>query len=822
MWNDLKLGVRGLARQPLIAITVLVSLALGIGASTAVFSVFDAVVLRELPFPNAAELYAVRTITPDGDALGNVAPRDVERLYDTPSSLRSFAISFYSEGRLTGPNGDPHNMGRYGVTDQFFEVLGVPMALGRGFRRGEPPGPVVLAHSTWATIFGSDPDVLGRVIQLENGPRTVVGVAPPGLDFPGRAGYWTLMALGPAYANNRIYQGWSRVQAETSEAEFEQELRAMSADLGPPPSWGAPIRFVLTPLDDAIVGTMRPTVVILLGAATVLMLIATLNVAQILLVRGETRMRDVGIRSALGARRSHLVRFALVEGVVLAATGGVLGVALAYAGVQTLLTVIPPDLPRIGTAVVDARVLWFAAGSSVAIALLVGLFPAMRLAATSLGTLMGKGAPMQGVRRTWLFNTFVVLEVSLAVLLVIGAGLLVRSFEQLTTADPGFTLEDPHVTVFINAPYAAVETRVEASGRRIGVPSFRPVANFYSSLLDRLARVPGIEGVGATSTLPLALEQWDRLSPYAVLGRPGPAEGENRPSALIRSVSPGFFETMRIRLLAGRPFTASDNRDAPSVAIVNEAFVRRFLGGANPIGRQVSRLNTTWAPGDPSTQYGEMFASDAEVVGLVSDVRYASLRQPPMPAVYLAHQQATLRRMTIVARSRTSDPTTLVAAIRREIAAIDPQLTVGVTMFQDVVRTSLGRERLGLTLMSLFGTIALVLAAVGVYGVMSYSVTQRFAEMGVRSALGATRGGISRLVLIRGAALAATGVAIGVAAAILLHRVIGSQLDGVSVLDARVLLVTPGILLGVALLSSLAPARRASRINPADLLRRER
>ena len=381
MLRDLNHALRTLARQPGFTAVVILTLALGIGATVAIFSVVNAVLLRDLPYPHASRLVALRTVTPDSSPTGLVAPRDMPRLYDNTTTLDAAAICFYTEGRIVGGDGTAHNMGRYGVTDQFFKVFDLPMTLGRGFEKNEPPVSVVISYSTWRDIFASDPKILGKVIPVENGNRPVVGVAPEGFDFPGHAGYWTLMQLGPGYANLRGYQGYLRLKPGIGAERVEAELASLSGDLGPDPSTHQPVRFVVQPLLNYVVGDLKPTVLLLFSATAILLLIACINVANLLLSRGAARTREMALREALGASRGQIFGHLLAESFLLSAAGGVLGLALAVGGIRILLSIAPADIPRLSKVPIDGTVLLFALAGTLLTGLVIGFAPGLALVA---------------------------------------------------------------------------------------------------------------------------------------------------------------------------------------------------------------------------------------------------------------------------------------------------------------------------------------------------------------------------------------------------------------------------------------------------------
>jgi len=824
--RHLRFAWRALSRSPVFALTAIASLTLGLGASLAGFSVVNAVLLRALPYPHADRLVALRTVAPDGKPTGLIAPRDMPRIYENTTTLDGAAVCFYTEGRIVGRDGTAHNMGRYGVTDQFFQVFDVPMALGRGFRRNEPPVSVVLSYSTWRDIFGSDPKILGKVIEVENGSRPVVGVAPEGFDFPGHAGYWTLMRHSAGYANLRGYQAYLRLKPGVRRERAESELAALSRDLGPDANTHRLVRFVVQPLLNYVVGDLKPTVILLFSATAILLLIACINVANLLLSRGTARTREMALRQALGAGRTRIFGHLLTESLLLSAAGGVLGLALAAGGIGVFLRIAPADIPRLATVPVDWTVLLFALAGTLLTGLLIGFAPAWSLSHPGLRAFVndgGRGASA-GVRPHRTFGALVVAEIGLAVLLVIGAGLLIRSYHNLVIADPGFRSERM-VSVFINVPFDAVNVYTvgppDARGRPQVTGSYAPIAEYFRELENRIGALSGVEAVSATSSVPLNSQQGDGLQAFTVMGRPAPDATVAQSQATFRSVSPNFFSAFGVRVIAGRGLAPSDRRGAPGAVVVNETFARRYFPGENPVGHTLAYPTNLWRFTEVGFQYGERVVDQTQIVGVVSDVKYVTLAEPPVPSIYFSNEQLTLRRNNIVVRTAQANPAALIPAIRREIDAVHKSVPAEFSLYNQIFSASLTRQRFGMSLLTIFGALALALAAVGIYGLMSYSVAQRASEIAVRAALGASAGQVLSLILRRGAQLGLAGIAIGVGAAVILRRAVASQLYEISTLDPAVFLLVPLTLLAVALLASYVPARRAAKIDPAVMLRAE-
>jgi putative ABC transport system permease protein len=818
--------LRALVKRPGFAAVVVATLALGLGATIGLFSVANAVLLRPLPYPNADRIVFLRTIAEDGTPTARVAPRDMPTLYDDHPALSAAALAFYTEGRITGNDDVDYNMGRYGVTDQFFEVFNVPMAMGRGFERGEPQGPVVISYATWRDVFASDPDILGKSIRVENGTRPVVGVTPEGFDFPGNAAYWTLMQLGPGYANLRGYLSYLRLKPETTLPQLAQQLAVLGSDLGPDAATGRAVRFAPQPLLDNVVGNLRPTVLLLFGATAVLLVIACINVANLLLARGTTRMRELAVRTALGEPRWRIFARLLTESLVLSVLGGIAGLVLGVVGIRLLLALGPADLPRLDSVPVDGTVLLFALAATLVTGLLFGVAPAWRLARVDLRTLVNDGGRGHATGRAQqrLFSSLVVAEIALAVVLVIGAGLLVRSYYNLSTSDPGFRTERT-LSAFINVPGEAIQTffpqppAAEGGQPRFDA-SYRLIGDFFLELEGRVRALDGVESVSVSSSVPLSSQQWDPVVAFRIDGDAAPDVAESQLQATQRSVSPSFFSSMGISLREGRAFDGNDRRDSPGVAVVNETFARRYFADGRAVGRSLTIPASIYRVNAVGFQYGELVPDEFEIVGVVADAKYLSLGEPPVPSIYFSNEQYMLRRTNLIVRSDGSNPSALIPAIRAEIAALEP-MPAEFELYSQVMRVSLARERLGMSLFAMFGAVALALAAVGVYGLMSYSVAQRKSEIAVRSALGASQRQIVGGVVARGVWLGLAGIAIGVVVAAATGRVIASELYGVGTLDWAVFVAVPLALLAVALVAAYVPARRASRIDPAAVLQME-
>jgi putative ABC transport system permease protein len=828
MWRDIRLSLRSIRHRPAQALVVVVTLGLGIGASTAIFSVVNGVLLKELPYPDADQVYLMRTVAPDGSPTGTLTPPELRPFYDRDDHpiVEAAALAWSQEVQMIDAEGRAHASVRYGVTDQFFEVFGEDLELGQPFDRGQPPGPIVISYRIWRDLYGSDPDIVGKSIGAEGGTRQVAGVTRASFEFPEDPGYWFLMSLGTAYDGIRGYRGFVRLRDGRTAEQFRSELAGLSRELGPDPATNQTSTFVVQPFIDYVVGDLRYTVSIVFGAIGILLLIACINVTNLLLTRATTRGREMALRVSLGARRSRVMRQLLTESVVLSVFGGLLGVAAAAVGIRVLLGMLPAGLPRIDSVAMEGPVLLFALGLTVLTGLVVGLAPAWRVARNPLRALVneaGRGTPggEGGPGRNRLFSVLVVTEIAAAVLLVIGASLLVRTYVNLSSTEPGFDAEGV-LTFFLNVG-GRVEYREETNEE--GEPQFTgtyaPMADFFRELEQRIGALPGVTAVADVTSLPLDDRQYDPVSVFQIPGQGGDTGEGSGQSARNRATSPDYFRLMRIPLLAGRSLEASDRRGAAGVAVVDQSFAAQFFPGQDPLGQRIRFPTNLYVVTDIGFQFSERMVDELEIVGIVGDVRYLALAEPPEPTLYLANEQWINRRRTVLVRTGLDDPESLVPSIRTELESMDPTLNPEFSAYRPIVEASIARERLGATLLTVFGLIALVLAAVGIYGLMAYSVVQRWGEIAVRTALGATGRDVLALIMGRGVRLAVTGIVAGVAGAIVLRQLIASQLYGIAPLDPLVFVLAPVALFGVAALACYLPARRATRVDAVDLLRAE-
>lgn len=800
-------AIRSLLRTPGFTGVVLVTLGLGVGASTAIFSVVDGILLRPLPFSEPERLVAVwadytRRGGPEREWLSFPNAYD---LREEPGVLESLGLyggwapTLMEAGEATLLFGGEISVG------MFSRVLRVPPARGRGFLAGDgEPGAervVMLSHGTWQDRFGGDPAIVGRVLTLDEEPHTIVGVMPKGFrpPFLPDAQIWRPeQANATTYAGSRasaIYRAIGRLQdgvdLETARARATALAGKLEAEY---PDANTGVGFTIRPLKSDITAAARPALWVLLGAVGLVLLIVCVNVANLLLARGSARQTDLAVRAALGAGRGRLFRGLLIESALLALLGGGLGVLLAAFGTDLLVALAPPDTPRLHEVSLDVRVLGFAVGVTVLSGLLFGLLPAIRVPRLDLQSAIrsSSGSTGQGRGAGRTRSALVVGQVGLALTLLIGAGLLLRSFRELSRFDPGF---DPRqlLTVRIDLPATGYPERVDMSA-------------FVSRLESRLRALPGVTDVGTTNTLPLLGLNSD--VDFMIEGRPRPRPGEEL-VAWIRRVTPDYFQAMGIEIISGRPFTISDDDVAPRVVIVNQTVADRLFPEQSPIGQRVnlnSRDNPVWR----------------EIVGVAEDIKNFGIRRPSDYAIYFPYPQVASRRLYVILRTAGTPPASLVPSVRGVVAELDPALPLSnARPMGEIVGGSLAQDRFVAALLTGFAVIALVLAAVGLYGVVTYSVTRRMREMGVRIAIGAAAPDIRRLVIGRSLGLVAIGMAGGGLAAVLLTRFMGTLLFGVAALDPLTYLSVVALLAGVAIVASAVPAQRAARVDPVKVLKTE-
>lgn len=800
--QDLRFGLRQLRKAPGFTLAAILTLALGIGANTAIFSVVNGVLLRPLPYEDAQQLVFLWEGSPTFPEMSVSLPnyfdyRDRQRSF---TQLAGFRTEAYD---LTGLE-VPERVTARLASHELLSVLGVTPQLGRGFTPEEDtsggPPVVMLTHGDWVRRFGADPKVLGRSLTLSGVPHTVVGVLPERFGFFTERDVWVPLARTDArwqtqrgdhpglYAIGRLKPGVSLAQAR---ADLESVGRALQEAY---PSSNAQLLPRLEGLQEQLVGDLRPSLLALMGAVALVLLIASINVANLLLARGTSRSRELTIRAALGAGRGRLVRQLLVESSLLSLVGGALGLLLAVWGVDLLAGVRPDSIPATATFSVDGQVLGYALGISLAVGLLMGTLPALRASQVQLAhTLQDTGAGGRRFRGR-ARDALVVAEVALALVLLVGAGLLGRTFLQLRRLDTGYRSEGL-LTLRMSAP----ESRF---------PGADVLRAFPERVVERLSAAPGVRGVTYSAGLPLAGFSETSFQP---VGQPKPPPGEEYFAAYFIT-APNYFEVMETPLVQGRGFLPTDRAGAPLVVVVDEALARRFW----PQGAVGQRLSLSGG------------ALEAEVVGVARHVvAYGPGEKEPAPfQFYVPYAQlpdeyvlSTGRGLGLVVRAE-GDASALTSLVRNEFKALDPdQALSSVQPMERLLQDALGQRRFVLGLVGLFALAALLLSSIGIYSVMSYVVAQRTREMGIRIALGAGRGDIYRLVMGQGMVLAVAGVGVGVAAALGLTRLLGSLLSGVSASDPLTFVVVALGLGAVAVLASWMPAQRAVRVDPITSLR---
>lgn len=803
--KDVRYALRNLRSHPTFSSVAILTIALGIGSATAIFSVVDAVLLQGLPYETPDDLVQVWSTNMErGVELGFMSPPDIEDLQARNRTLTDLAA--YSEAELALIDADDVAVKVTGTWagENLFEVLGVGARLGRALTAGDgAPGAekvIVLADDFWRNQLAADPGVLGRRLTIEEDQYTVVGVMPPGFDFPGSSSLWLnrhLMAYPGRYARwmdvvGRLADGSDLASARSDMARVARDLEAEY------PQTNRAYTTSVISLQEATVGDTRAPLLVLLGATMLLLLVACANVVNLLLSRMADRGQEIALRTALGAGWRRLARQLITESLVLSAVGAAFGAAIAWFGTAALVSLGPDDLPRLDEVQIDAGVLLFTLVATAVTGLLFGLAPVLWLARSDVRSVLHDGSrgSTGGRGRGSARNALVVAQLAVAVMLVVGAGLLSRSFVELLHTEPGFDATNV-LTLRVDLPSGAY--------RDLG-----RVSDFHAQIVDELGQLPGVGGVAATATLPFDREI-PFLGNFLVQDRGAPEEGEE-PIAHYRQVSPGFFETMGVDILRGRGFDDLDDRTAKGVAVVNQTLADRHFPDEDPIGRVIEGL-------PPHVALGGFFTETFEIVGVVEDVKYFGLAEPSEPSLYLPVAQAPFRRMSFVIRS-TDDPEVLIASARSAIRGVDPTVPISqVYTLERIVAGSVTRERFSMTLLILFAGMALLLASVGVYGVMSYGVSQRTGELGVRIAMGAEPEDVLKLVLKQGAQLAIGGVALGLVAAGLLSRVLASQLYGVGATDPATYVGVAIALLLVALTAAYLPARRVARLDPVAALR---
>jgi putative ABC transport system permease protein len=806
-WQDLRYGVRMLARSPGFTLIAVAALALGIGANTALFSVVNATLLKPLPYNQADRLVMVwEHNRPRNKDRNVVSPTNFLDWQEQSTAFEQIAAFYDNRFNLTGA-GEPEEIPAQVATGNLFTLLGAEAVLGRTFTNEDAePGHdnvVVLSYGLWQRRFGGARDVIGKSLALDGQSATIIGVMPD--DFKwfikqnsliGKpAELWT----PTKFTNNnpmrgRFLSAVARLKPGVSIKQAQSEMSGIAGRLEKErPDFNTGWGVNLVPLREQLVGEIKTSLWVLLGAVGFVLLIACANVANLTLARAASRQKEIAIRTALGAGRWRVMRQLLTESIMLAVLGGAAGLLIALWGVDALVALSPRNLIETGAVGLSLPVLGFTFIISLLTGIIFGLIPALEVSRLNLNeTLKETGKSNMGSPRSRrLRNTFVVAEVALALLLLIGAGLMIKSFMRLQDIDPGFKSANL-LTMGVSLP----ETKYREDGQKIA---------FFRQAVERLEALPGVRSVGTVSALPIAA--LGAATSFTIEGHPPPAPGDKLTTD-VRAIDENYFNTMDIPLINGRTFNKQEAIEDRKVAVINETMARKYFPGEDPIGKRLL-VNMKATP--------EL----TEIIGVVGDAKYDKLEGEVRAMVYWTHPELVYPSMTIVMRT-TVDPLSLAAAAQREIQAIDKDQPVSdVRTMESWLAESVSRTRFGTLLLGLFAGIALILAAVGIYGVMAYSVNQRTQEIGIRMALGAQRSDVIKLIVGQGMSLTLIGVAIGLIAAFALTRVMSSLLYGVSATDPLTFIGISLLLTVIAFLACYLPARKATRVDPMDALRYE-
>jgi len=809
LWQDLRFGFRTLTRKPGFTVVAIIALALGIGANTAIFSVVNSVLLRPLAYQDPEALVVINHDYPKINLKASVSAIGYTHYRDNAKSFESVAAMTGGGFNLTG-GGDPEQVNGALVTHNFFSSLGAEAGLGRVFLPEEDqPGKnkvVVLSHSFWQRRFGGDPGIVNKNITLNDESYTVVGIMPPSFQFGRELGQvvdlWTPIAFTPqqlSYNNltNENLFVFARLKRGVTIGQAQAELDTIAANLrrqylpwaASRSEWGLTTQY----LSELVVGDIRLALWILMGIVGLVLLIACANVANLLLARAADRQKEMAIRTALGAGRRRVIRQLLTESSLLALIGGAIGLLLAWLGVNALVKVNQVQIPRSSEIGVDWRALAFTLGVSLLTGFVFGLVPALQISKADLHeTLKEGGRTGSSGPRAWVRNTLVVLEMGLALVVLVSAGLLVRSFWRVQQVNPGFA---PKNTLAMSLVLPA--TKYKEPAQRV---------NFYNEALRRIRALPGVQSAGATSILPLSGN--NSSGSFQIEGRVIP-QGQSSPHGDRWAATTDYFSTMRIPIIRGRFFDDRDTMESQPVAIIDETMARKYWPDEDPMGK---RITFQGGPNNPIWR---------EIVGIVGHVKHKGLDGESRVQYYIPHSQTQNAFMSLVVRASV-DPASLTGAVRGAISGLDKDLPVfRVKTMEQFVSESMAQRRFAMALVGIFAAVAMALACVGLYGVLSYSITQRLREIGIRMALGASGADVLLLVVGQGMLLALAGVALGSVAAFLLTRLMDNLLFGVTAGDPLTFVTIAALLTLVALVACLSPALRATKVDPIEALRYE-
>jgi len=807
--KDIRYGIRSLLKQPGFTVVAVITLALGIGANTAIFSVVNAVLLRPLPYREANRLVVPVSVNPGrGIEDGSLSYADyLDWKRENIFAAVAFIDNTTTKADLSGGTGEPERVNLAVVTEDYFAVLAVTPLLGRVFQSDDysTSGPVralVITDTLWQRYYGGDPQIIGRNIYLNGRPYPVVGVVSKAAVWPNDRDIFLPLNVGPnpdanlLRRDNMLFLGLARLKPD---APIEQANAALATIAGrlerdyPESRKGWSNR--VTPLVEYVVGKqLRASLLVLLAAVGFVLLIACINVANLLLARAAVRGHEMAIRLALGASRLRLIRQQLVESLLLALLGGGLGFLLAIWGVQILATLAPADTPRLAEIKVSAGVLVFTLVVTLLTALLCGVLPAWQATRGHVNYALkeaGRSAALAPRGRRWR-GALVVAEVALSLMLLTGAGLMIRSFARVQQIDPGLKTEGL--------------LTMEITAARVRYPDEARVLAFYEQLVERVKATPGIESAAVSSALPLGGGGFYLGRVFLAEGRPEPPVGADA-EGQWNVISPGYFKTTGTRLIKGRDFDSSDTAESNPVIIINESLAHKIFPNEDPLGKRIR----SWRDENKLR----------EIVGVVADVRYFGREDAPRGLVYVPHTQNTWRAMILTVRTQ-SNPSALVGAIRNQIKAVDKELAIAnLNTMTSILASSVAPRRLSMLLLTVFAGVAALLAAIGIYGVLSYVVSQRVSEIGVRLALGAQTADVLKLMIGHGMRLALTGVVLGLAFSFALTRLMKSLLYEVGATDPLTFAAVALLLASVALLACWVPARRATKVDPLVALRYE-
>jgi predicted permease len=819
MLTDLRYGLRQLIKHPAFTIIAILTLALGIGANTAIFSVVNAVLLKPLPFPEAEQLIAIGMTDTRQKGDTNLSSLSYPDFFDFRDQNRTLANSAVHRDRafaLSSEAGATSLRGQK-VSAEFFDVLGIKPKMGRTFVPDDEQGgggaggfKVIISHDFWQRHFAGDQNVIGRTVTLDRREHTVIGVMPKGFQFPIQSDpidFYVSIAEDAANPDgsqpatkqrgNHSLQAIARLKPGATIAQAQSDLAAIAAALSKQyPESNTHFGVLTKPLREEMIGDVRTALYILFGAVVCVLLIANANVANLLLARASARGKEIALRAAMGASRVRIIRQLLTESLLLAGLGGGFGLLLAQWGTEALVKTVPQNIPRITNIQLDASVLIFTLLVSLVTGVVFGLMPAWQASHVDLNSSLKSGSRTgsAGEGKGRVRNALIMAEVALALVLLISAGLLIQSFARLSHVQPGLRTERL-LTARIGLP-------------DIAYPKNENIIAFFDQFMPRLHAIPGVES--ASAILPLPLSGGNMVTSFDIEERPLP-KGQ-RPGAPVRIITTDYFKTTGIPVRQGRVFDERDRFDSTPVVIVNERFAQKYFPGENVLGKRIQ-------PGFSADDSGEKVR---EIVGVVGNVKHLSLKNEDSPEMYLPHTQIPFQVMALVIRTKVSDPNTITNSVRKELAAMDPTIPLtSVHVFDYYISRSLARPRFNTLLLSIFAGTALILTAIGIYGVLAYSVAQRTSEIGIRIALGAGKTSIFRLIVGQAMTLVGISVVIGLAGAFAATRMLNSLLFGVGASDPATFIGIVLLVSGVALIAAWVPARRATRVDPIVALRAE-